>query len=491
MKLSKTKRPWLRLTAVLLAVMLLAFMGLRPRRAEAFAGQAGAVAAPQEASAVGVQAPVGPSAEALHVLGGRSLVITSQARIQRISVADPAVVGTVVVSPTQILVNGKAPGAASLVIWDETGQSQTFDVFVDLDVVEMAGKIHQVLPNEPIQVDARGGVVTISGHVSSQGVADRVIAIAQAMVPKKENVVSLLEIPVAPTTGEVLLEVKFAEVDRSTLSQFGTNLLSTSPAKNVFTTTTGEYAPPTLQSNTTVSGGATQTGSATVSSAGVPITLSQLLNVFIFRPDINLGAVIQALQQRNLLQILAEPNVLAETGKEASFLAGGQFPFPVIQGSTGGVPVVTIQFREYGVRLVFTPVITPDGLIHLKVAPEVSSLDYTNALTIQGFTIPSIATRRVESEMILKDGQSFVIAGLVNNQVIEQFSKIPGLADLPILGRLFKSRSINKTQDELLVMVTPRIVHMASPPKQQSLPNFPAPFLPPLPATKGTPEGQK
>jgi pilus assembly protein CpaC len=473
MKLSKTKSTWLKLTAVLLAAGPLAFVG-----------QAGAVAAPQEA-------PAGPSAEALHVLAGRSLVITTQARIRRVSVADPAVLNAVVVGPTQILVNGKALGAASLVIWDETGQSQTFDVFVDLDLAEMAGKIQQVLPHEAIQVDARGGVVTLSGHVSSQAVADRVMAIAQAMVPKKENVVSLLEVPVAPTTGEVLLEVKFAEVDRSTLNQLGANLLSTSPAKTVFTTTTGQYAPPTLQSSTTISGTTTQTSTTAVSSSGVPITLSSLLNIFIYRPDINLGVVIQALQQKNLLQILAEPNVLAETGKEASFVAGGEFPFPVVQGATGGVPVVTIQFREYGVKLVFTPVITPDGLIHLKVAPEVSSLDYTNALTIQGFTIPSLSTRRVESEMILKDGQSFAIAGLVNNQLINQWSKIPGLGDLPILGYLFKSRSINKTQDELLVMVTPHIVHVASLPKVQPLPNFPEPFMPPLPATKGTPQGQK
>jgi pilus assembly protein CpaC len=285
--------------------------------------------------------------------------------------------------------------------------------------------------------------------------------------------------------------VKFADVDRSTLSQLGTNLLSTSPAKTVFTTTTGEYSPPSLQANSTINGGTSQTSTAAVSSSGVPMTLGQLLNIFIFRPDINLGVVIQALEGKNLLQILAEPNVLAETGKEASFLAGGQFPFPVVQGSTGGVPVVTIQFREYGVKLVFTPVITPDGLIHLKVAPEVSSLDYTNALTIQGFTIPSIASRRVESEMILQDGQSFVIAGLVNSQVTEQFSKIPGLGDLPILGKFFKSRSISKSEDELLVMVTPRIVHMASPSKQPSLPNFPETFLPPLPPKKGTPQGEK
>jgi pilus assembly protein CpaC len=210
-----------------------------------------------------------------------------------------------------------------------------------------------------------------------------------------------------------------------------------------------------------------------------------LANIFIFRSDINLGAVIQALEEKNLVQILAEPNVLTETGKEATFLDGGQFPFPVVQGATGGVPVVTIQFREYGIKLTFTPVITPEGLIHLKVFPEVSSLDYTNALTIEGFTIPSIATRSVQSEMILKDGQSFAIAGLVNNQDIEQFSKVPGLGDLPLLGQLFRSRSVSKSKDELLIMVTPHIVRLDSEPKQPPMPQFPDTFLKPEPAKKG------
>ena len=164
--------------------------------------------------------PSGPSAEALHLLVGRSLVITSQSRIFRISVADPTIVDALVVSPTQILISGKSPGVASLVIWDETGQSQTFDAYVDIDVSEMVAKVHQVLPDEPIQVEARGGVITLSGQASSQAVADHVLAIAQAMATRKENVVSLLQVPAAKG-GEVLLEVKFVDVDRSILSQFG------------------------------------------------------------------------------------------------------------------------------------------------------------------------------------------------------------------------------------------------------------------------------
>jgi pilus assembly protein CpaC len=481
MKVPNTRYHLLTLVGIILAVILLALMNLGPRGEGAFAAQSPAAAQP---------VPSGASAGALHLLVGRSLVITSQSRIFRVSVADPTIVDALVVSPTQILLSGKSPGVASLVIWDESGQSQTFDAYVDIDVSEMVTKVHEVLPDESIQVEARGGVITLSGQASSQAVADHVLAIAQAMATHKENVVSLLQVPAAKG-GEVLLEVKFVDVDRSVLSQFGANLLSTSPAKTVFTTTTGQFSPPNIQSGQTITGTSTSTQTAAISSAGVPITLGQLLNVFMFRPDINLGVAIQALEEKNLVQILAEPNVMAESGKEANFLDGGQFPFPVVQGATGGVPVVTIQFREFGVKLSFTPVITAEGLIHLKVAPEVSSLDFTNALTIQGFTIPSLSTRSVQSEMILKDGQSFLIAGLVNNQVVEQFSKIPGLGDLPILGQFFKSRSVQKSQDELLVMVTPHIVRLDSPPKQTPLPQFPDTFMKSLPPAKGTPPSGK
>ena len=160
------------------------------------------------------------------------------------------------------------------------------------------------------------------------------------------------------------------------------------------------------------------------------------MNIAIFRPDINMAAMIQALQANNVLQILAEPNLLTESGKQASFLAGGEFPVPVVQGAVaGGVAPVTIQFKEFGVRLSFTPTLTPDGLIHLNVKPEVSSLDYTNSITISGTTIPALSTRRAESDMELRDGQSFAIAGLIDNQVTEQFDKIPGISAIPVLGK--------------------------------------------------------
>jgi pilus assembly protein CpaC len=213
---------------------------------------------------------------------------------------------------------------------------------------------------------------------------------------------------------------------------------------------------------------------------GSNIGVSDLLNIFIFRPDINLAATIKALQEHNAVEILAEPNLMTESGKDASFLAGGEFPFPILQSSGGGgFAGITIQFKEFGVRLNFTPTLTPDGLIHLKVKPEVSSLDFANALTIQGFVIPALSTNRVESEMDLSDGQSFVIAGLMDNRVTEQLEKVPGIGDIPILGKLFQSHTFNKSKNELMVVVTPRIVHPVA--ADQPAPNlqFPKPFLEP------------
>ena len=203
----------------------------------------------------------------------------------------------------------------------------------------------------------------------------------------------------------------------------------------------------------TGTGGTGGTGSTTNT------TINNVLNLFVFRPDINLGAVVEALQTKNLLQILAEPNLIAVNGKEASFLAGGQFPFPIVQPGNG-FTAVTISFKEFGVRLQFTPVITPNGNIHLKVAPEVSTLDFANALTISGFTVPALSTRRAETEFELQDGQSFVIAGLMDNRVTDIYNKIPGLGDIPILGTFFRSKSIQKSNSELMVLCT---VHRVSP----------------------------
>jgi pilus assembly protein CpaC len=421
--------------------------------------------------------------ESLHVMVGRSLVISTPTRLKRVSIADPTIADAVIVSPTQIVVNGKAPGAVSLVLWDESGQNQSFEVLVELDVLDLQQKMRDDFPKEPIQVAASKDVLILTGKVSSPAVADKALELGKASTPK---VVSLLEVPVAPPGAEILLQVKFAEVDRTALTQLGANILGLPGGKNVGSISTQQYGPPSYTGTLATSGSTTTTaanGVTTTTQNG--FSLSNLLNIFVYRPDINLAVAIEALQTRNVLQILAEPNVLTESGKDASFLAGGEFPFPVVQPSgAGGVPLITIQFRPYGVQLNFTPTLAPDGKIHLKVRPEVSALDFSNAVTISGFTIPALSTRRVESEMDLEDGQSFAIAGLIDNTVTEQFSKIPGIGDIPVLGKLFQSKSSSKTRNELLVVVTPRIVKPSPPAAPPASPMFTVPFLPPAKVPK-------
>jgi len=403
-----------------------------------------------------------PASAPLRVMVGKSLLINTTERLKRISVTDPAVAFAQVITPTQILVHGKAPGEVSLLIWDELERSRSFDLRVDVDVSACAEEERRVFPDEQIDVTPSRAAIVLSGHVSTEDVAKRAGELATAYSPRVVNVLTFG--PVGAQ--EVLLQVKFAEVDRTALTQLGVNFISNGAANTVGTVTTGQFGgfgPQTLSP-------ANSAGGATTSSQ----TVSNVLNLFVFRPDINFGAVIEALQNKNLLQILAEPNLIAVNGKEASFLAGGQLPFPIVQPGAG-FTAVTISFKEFGVRLQFTPVITPNGYIHLKVAPEVSTLDFANALTISGFTVPALSTRRAETEFELQDGQSFVIAGLMDNRVTDIYNKIPGLGDIPILGNFFRSRSLQKNNSELMVLCT---VHRISPSSEPVAgPKNPQPFL--------------
>jgi pilus assembly protein CpaC len=423
-------------------------------------GQTPATAASVPAPAA-VQGQDASEPQTLHLLVGRSLVITSPSRIKRVSLADPEIAEAIVVSPTQVLVNGRKPGGVSLLVWDEADQSQAFEVSVDIDVLSLSQKIHEVFPAEDIHIDTSKESVILTGKISSAAVADKILEVVKGATPK---VTSMMEVPIM-ANAQILLQVRFAEVDRSAVDQFGINFLSLPGAKNVGSVGTQQFAPPQLTNQTNGTG----------SSA---FSLSDLLNVFLFRPDINLAVTIKALQDNNLLQILAEPNLLTQSGKDASFLAGGEFPYPVPQSGGGsGYTTITIQFKEFGVRLNFTPTFMADGMIHLKVKPEVSSLDYTNALTIQGYVIPALSTRRVESEMDLQDGQSFAIAGLVDNRLTKQLDKIPWIGDVPILGKLFQSHNYNSSKSELLVLVTPRIVKPLNPDQLPHGPQFPVPFM--------------
>jgi pilus assembly protein CpaC len=456
---------------LLIAVSILSFSGLAPARQ-----QTAAPPAQEQPAARGPEATAQTAAQEsqgsapLRVLVGKSILINTTERIKRVSVTDAAVADPIVVAPTQILVHGRSAGEVSLLIWDELDRSRSFDLRVDVDVSAATEEEKAVFPDEQITVTPSRSAIVLSGHVSTEDVSKRAGMIAEAY---SKNVVNVLTFgPVGAQ--EVLLEVKFAEVDRNAAIQLGAEYILPGSGHTTGTLTTGQFGG--LSVSTTSTTTTTNGGSTTTSTAPTPptINLTNALNLFLFRSDINFGVVVQALQAKNLLQILAEPNLIAINGKEASFLAGGQFPFPIVQPGQG-FAAVTIAFKDFGVKLQFTPVIMPNGNIHLKVAPEVSTLDFTNALTISGFTVPALSTRRAETEFELQDGQSFVIAGLLDNRVTDLYNKIPGLGDIPILGNLFRSRNLLKSKTELMVLCT---VHRISPSTQSPPgPKYPEPFL--------------
>lgn len=400
--------------------------------------------APPPQSGSSPNAPENAGAAPLRVMVGKSILINTTERLKRVAVTDPSVADALVVTPNQVLVNGLSPGEVSLIIWDNFERNRSFDLRVDVDITAAREEFAKLFPNEQIQVTPSRNAIVLSGHVTTEDVSKHAAALASAY---SKNVVNVLTFgPVG--ADEVLLQVKFAEVDRTALTNLGINIFSTGSGNTFGTIQTGQFGGVTM-SGVTGTVPTTGTGSTTT-------TISNFLNLFFFNPQTNLGAVIEALQERSLLQILSEPNLVAVNGKEASFLAGGEFPFPVVQPNATGLSTVTIQFREYGVRLKFTPLIEPNGNIHMHVAPEVSTLDYSNAVTVSGTTIPALSTRKADTEFELQDGQSFVIAGLLDNRVTDIMNKIPGIGDIPILGNFFKSRSLTKSNTELMVLCTAR-----------------------------------
>jgi pilus assembly protein CpaC len=415
--------------------------------------------------------PVAPAeGETVHVLVGKSILINVQKPLTRVLSSNPTVVETMAASPTEIVVEGKAPGASSLILWDANGRSQVLDVVSDIDIAALRNVIQKTYPKEHLQLEADGGRLLLTGTASTSHIVEDLGKMASVY---SKDVVNSILVPISHDR-QVLLEVKFAEVDRAALSQVGVNIFSTGAGNTIGATTTGQFGNFGQQKINDAFGAGTPHFPFEIKD----FTVNQVLNIFLFRPDLHLGTVIQALQAQNVLQILAEPNLMAISGQKATFLAGGEFPFPVVQPSAG-FSSISIIFKPFGVKLDFTGIIQDDNTLRLHVAPEVSALDFTNAVTLPGGgTVPAISTRRAETEIELKDGQSFGIAGLLDQRATAQLSKIPGIGDIPVLGQLFRSRSINKTNNELLVFVTPHIidpVRVASPPPAQ--PKLAIPYL--------------
>jgi len=412
--------------------------------------------------------PVQDSTNEVAVAVGKTLLIDTARPISRVAVGIGDVAEATAVTPTEIMINGKAPGETSLIIWDSRGGRQFFNITVrpssavttdNLDAIRR--ELSLELPGQRLKVTSENNMVFLRGTVKDLTGSARAVQIAST----GGKVVNLLNVDMPNADAQILLKVRFASVDRSKEIQLGINLFSTGFGNTVAGITTGQFAAPGV--------------TLPIAGSAASATLTNGLNLFAFFPGLNLGATLQALEQRGVVEVLAEPNVMAVNGKEASFLAGGEFPYPVAQASgTGGGSTISIEFKEFGVRLNFIPTITPRGTVRLQVAPEVSALDFTNAIAISGFDVPGLTVRKVKTEVELSDGQSFVIGGLLDKNENEAFQKIPFLGDIPILGKFFQSIQRTKNDTELVVIVTPEIVSPIG--AGSALPElkFPQPFLP-------------
>jgi len=386
---------------------------------------------------------------------GRSTVLETEFDVTRIAVTNPAIADAVVVKPREILIDGKAPGTISLIIWSSDRRVQ-YDVIVEQPVSSLEQQLHQLFPGESIQVAVNADALVLSGRVSSTEVMLRAADVARASAPKA-NLINMLQVPGAAESQQVMLQVRFAEVYRRALTDLGASFFTgIAGRKNwIGRSTTQQFPAPDFDNDK-------------------GLVFSDFLNLFLFNTKYNVGSLLKILQQSGYFQSLAEPNLIAYNGQEASFLAGGEFPVPVVQGAT---QTVSILFKEFGVRLNFKPTIA-GNLIRLRVRPEVSSLDFNNGILLEGFRIPALTTRRAETDVELRDGQSFAIAGLIDNEAQTDSAALPVLSQLPIIGKLFKSKAERKERTELLVLVTPRLVRPLNPDEVPPLPTLPGHFLP-------------
>jgi pilus assembly protein CpaC len=406
--------------------------------------------------------PVIAGTEQILLLVGRSAVIHTDRAIQRVSLSTPEIADALVTAPREMLVHGKAPGTISLLVWADNGRITNYEVIVRRDLSPLEGQIRRQFPNEPIAVAVNGKDVVLSGVVSAKYVIDRAKALAAGYVDKPENIVSMLRQQESTATDQVMLSVRFAEVNRTAMQELGVNFFGGPTGADGWQgrSATGQSPAPVYDGEKKL------------------WVIPDFLNLFAFNAKEQIGATVRALKGKGLFESLAEPNLITQDGKEASFLAGGEFPYPVVQGGAGNQSV-TIVFKEFGVRLRFTPTITGGGYVHLKVAPEVSTLDFANAVVLEGFRVPALQTRRTETEVELRDGQTFAISGLLDRNMNETLRRVPGIGDIPILGYLFRSQAYQKNNTELVVMITPHIVRRDSPGVTPNLPGLVEPFLEP------------
>ena len=371
--------------------------------------------------------------DVVHITVGHSVVLTSASPLRRVYVGNPAVLQTFTSGSNEVVLTAKAAGVSGLVLWDEAGGSRIYAVSADIDPEALRASLANAFPGSSIQATAGEGRIVLTGSVATEAASEAAFKMASLYA---KDVVNSLRIE--PQHGkQVQLKLRIVEVDRTRLEQLGINFFTGN--RTTVGTTTGQFP-------------------SSVTGSGSSLVVSSPLSIFLYNSDLNAGLTVQDLEQKQILQVLAEPTITTMSGLQARFLSGGEFPFPVVQGGTGNSTAVSIEFRPYGVKVDFTPTVNPDGSIRLKLSPEVSTLDFSNAVTISGFTIPALSTRRAETEVEIKDGQSFMVSGLLDHRTTEIMSKIPGIGSVPILGQLFRSKNFNHSVTELVIIVTAFVV---------------------------------
>lgn len=384
------------------------------------------------------------TSQSIELTKSKSMVLNSDVPIKRLSVADPEVADILLISPRQIYLTGKATGATNLTLWGFDGRvSRIYDISVSPDVSQLKQMLHRMLPEErDIKVMSANESITLSGMVSSTTSLSTALDLAEIFAPEK--VTNLMSVG---GVHQVMLEVKVAEMHRTVLERLGVDLAVVSNGNMAYTLLNNLL---TLDSNNPTIGG---------SSSAPGMLYNTEMTTAIGRTTVGSTSVtgfLDVLKQNGLVKVLAEPTLVCRSGEEAQFLAGGEIPVPIPQG----LGTVAIEYKPYGVALAFTPSVVSQDRISLKVFPEVSELDYANALEISGFTIPALTNRRASTTVELGDGQSFAIAGLLQDEIREDIKKFPGLGDIPVLGMLFKSSEFQKSETELVIIVTP---HLAKP----------------------------
>ncbi|HEY3045774.1 MAG TPA: type II and III secretion system protein family protein [Vicinamibacterales bacterium] len=421
-------------------------------------------AAPAQIAQVSTPAP--PS---LLVVAGGSTVVQTDFPITRIAVTNPDVADATVLDANQVLVDGKTAGSVSLIIWGADNRMVQYTVVVYPATPSLQRQLKLLFPGEDIQVNQADEAVVLSGKVSSNTIALRAVEIAEKS-SAKFKVINMLQIPGGDLGQQVMLQVRVAEVSQRALTELGSSFFTGNAGYGNWMgrVTTEQFAAP---------GFIDRIGPppATNPNSEGKLTFTDFLNLFLFNTRYDVGTVISALKTRGYFQSLAEPTLIAYNGQEASFLAGGEIPIPLVQGS-GVNASLTVNYKEFGVRLTFKPTIS-GNVIRMKVKPEVSSLDFANGVTLTGFRIPALVTRRTETDVELRDGQSFAIGGLLNNISQNDLARIPVLGDLPVIGYLFRSKAERKERTELVVIITPHLVQPLN--QEPALPTNPERFLSP------------